>query len=674
MASQLFPLSKVIVFKENTLGYWVIIYRIIFFAEILMHYRHEINGLRAIAVIAIMLFHTQSVYYANAYIGVDLFFVISGYLITRVIINANDTKKFSIIDFYLKRARRLLPALIVLTLACIPIAWLWLFAVQFKDFSQSVIASNLFASNLLFWLEFQDYFSTGTVSKPLLHTWSLGVEAQFYLAYPLLLIVLLHLSKKLAVIGVLFFTGVLFGYTTFFIDNPLTFHYLPHSRFWLFGIGAMVLFSRQHWPLTESTYAGSLGCFGLVLIVVALLTPGEGILFWHALPTNSLPYVGVIGIGMVLLFADKLNIAGRFLAMRPLAAIGVISYSLYLWHYPIFVFMRLRFGSLSPVSYCALSAIAIVIAYLSWRYVEQPCRHKLRVSNRLFLIYGLFASMLIMSIGTYGIVKNGNVAGMTRDDLALNSNIGLAKNCGVTDRDAACQTSSQPEILVWGDSFAMHSVDIVSNLERPTSMVQYTLSACSPLISSNDQVGQSDRVQSCADLNESVLSRLSDSPSIKYVVISSRFSRVFNSYRYRHLNSQEKRKYYTTVRENLLRVLQTVRASNRIPVVISEPPRPPENKIYCAAHAVKFSGDIHHCEFSKSGLSESQAMSTQLLESVANENKVVWFDSYICPNDRCYTVIDGVPIYTTGGHLSKRGARLIGSKLEIHQQIRNTKY
>jgi len=636
-----------------------------------MHYRHEINGLRAIAVIAIMLFHTQSTYFANAFIGVDLFFVISGYLITGLIIKAKSANQFSLIDFYLKRARRLIPALLVLILACVPVAWVWLFTTQFHDFSQSMIASNLFVSNILFWLEFQNYFSTGTVSKPLLHTWSLGVEEQFYIAYPLLLMALFHFfSKRFAVLGVLLLTGLFLIYTTAFIDNPLTRHYLPHSRFWLFGAGALVFFSRDQWPLLEFKLASYLGCIGLILIFLSLLIPSD------ILPSNSvnsLPYVGVLGISMVLLFSDKSNAVGRVLAIQPLAAIGVISYSLYLWHYPVFVFAHLRLLTVTPSLYLGLSVFAIVIAYLSWRFVEQPSRDKSQISNQRFGVYCLTGSFFIIGIGVYGVLKKGDVVGMTVDDTILESNYGLARNCGLLNRDSRCQTNRVPEILIWGDSFAMHSVDAVLATDPKVSITQFTLSACSPLTNIEKQTIENRRIEQCSNFNEAVLSSLGDQPSIKYLVISSRFSNYFNPQGYGRLSLLEKADYYKRVRKNLVRVLQRVRSNNVVPILIAEPRRPPREKIYCAAHSLKFSNNYSHCDFSALELSEAQREAARLLKSVAENYKVIWLDDYTCPQSRCKTVDDGVAIYTTGGHLSRRGASLLGTKLSVYEQIKSVK-
>mgnify|MGYP000020162477 CR=1 FL=1 len=169
-----------------------------------MEYRSEIDGLRALAVLPVLLFHAGLPFFSGGFVGVDVFFVISGYLITRVIHEEMLGQRFSIIHFYERRIRRLIPAMVLVAVACLPLAWFWMLPEELKDFGESLVAVNLFASNILFWLE-TDYFAAASELKPLLHTWSLAVEEQFYLVFPLLLLLLVRFRPRV----VTFCVGVL---------------------------------------------------------------------------------------------------------------------------------------------------------------------------------------------------------------------------------------------------------------------------------------------------------------------------------------------------------------------------------------------------------------------------------------------------------------------------------
>lgn len=639
-----------------------------------MQYRHEIDGLRAVAVIAIMFFHTQSEYFSGGFVGVDMFFVISGYLITGLIITAKQEASFSLLGFYVNRARRLLPALLTVILFCIPVAWLWMFSNQYLNFSQSVIAAGLFGTNILFWFESQAYFTTSIVGKPLLHTWSLAVEEQFYFIYPVVLLLLLRYAKRFTVLGIALLTALFLAYTVFFIDNPLTRHYMLHARFWLFGVGALTFFMRQKWALGKGAFSGALAFTGLILMMLWLLSFNNG-----SIP-SELPraidwwsYLSVLGIIVVILFSDQSNSVGRFLATPVLAGVGLISYSLYLWHYPIFVFARIRLLEVPMFGYLGLSVLTFIAAYLSWRFVEVPCRIRRRLGSRHFYLYCALAWITIMSVGAYGVLQGGYVIGMTPADNVLKANYGLSPTCEFVDRATECKLGPSPEILVWGDSFAMHTVDTILATQSDAQLLQFTKSACSPLSSGvNASLHIGRRSDECRDFNQSVLSSLDRWPSVQYLVISSRFSNYFNHQRYETLNRQQKRAYVDQLQNSLLSLLNQIKNNNITPIVISEPRRPTQAKIYCAAHALKFGLDHTSCNFPSSEISNAQVLVKRLLKGVSSEYKVIYLDQVICPDSRCLTVDDDTALYTHSGHLSRNGALLIGTKLDIYNQIKTT--
>jgi peptidoglycan/LPS O-acetylase OafA/YrhL len=643
-----------------------------------MIYRREIDGLRAIAVVAVMLFHTQYTYFSHGFIGVDIFFVISGYLITGLIVSDIEEKKFSVSSFYLKRAKRLLPALLLVILACVPFAWFWMFSDQYKDFSQSIIASSTFGSNILFWLESQNYFHSPLSYKPLLHTWSLAVEGQFYFIYPITLLLLLHYGKSITVLGISLLTFSFFCYQHFFIYNPLTQHYMLHARVWLFGVGALTYFARQKWQSGQLRHSGYLAAVGLSILMLTMLSFNQRHEFLMLLSGLPWPYISALAVVVVMLFSDASNKVGQLLSNQLIASIGVISYSLYLWHYPIFVFARIRLLTVPMGMYVLLGFIAVLLSYISWRFVEVPFRKSARISSKSFLVSCVLTIILVVLLGAYGVKNEGYVVGMSEVDNSFMPNDGLSAYCGLENRAQECQSREEPEILVWGDSFAMHSVGTILGSNPDVAMVQFTLSACSPLASkrrvlANEPYNKSLTESECSKLNKLVLASIAELPSLRYVVISSRLSNYFKGRKYLKLSEEGRANYYEGVAGRYRALLNEVRNKGVIPIVISEPRSPPEEAVYCAAHSIKFESDGYSCKFFTPEMSEAQMKANQLLKSVSTDYKVVWLDNYICSSAKCITMDGRTTLYNYTGHLSNKGSLVVGAKLGVYQQIKAVK-
>ena len=395
-----------------------------------MKYRKEIDGLRALAVLPVILFHAGVAPFSGGYVGVDVFFVISGYLITMLITADLLQDKFSIVEFYERRARRILPALFVVMLACIPFAMMWMIPSQLLDFFQSLIAVNLFASNGLFWLE-DDYFGLSSEIKPLLHTWSLAVEEQFYIVFPLILMFAMRSSRALPwklVTGLVILSFVICLWAV--RVAPSAAFYLPIFRAWELGLGALVAFILIKTPNIRSEIGALLGLAALIVSVFTLdpdtLFPSE----WTLLP--------VLGTCAIILFAREGTVVARLLSLRFFVFIGLISYSAYLWHQPIFAFARIRLGEVSSILTVGLIAATFVLAVLSWRFVEQPVRkaaqRKGADAPRPFLgkrsgVFGAAAVGIVafVGLGVWGTENQGfrasfdrvNVAGYDWDNLRL---------------------------------------------------------------------------------------------------------------------------------------------------------------------------------------------------------------------------------------------------------------
>jgi peptidoglycan/LPS O-acetylase OafA/YrhL len=368
-----------------------------------MPYRPEIDGLRAVAVLPVILFHAGFSVFSGGFVGVDVFFVISGYLITSILLRELAAGKFSILGFYERRARRILPALFLVILACLPFAWAWMLPWEFQDFGRSVVAVTLFGSNILFWSQ-GGYFAASAEGNTLLHTWSLAVEEQYYILFPLALGILWRFGLRVTA-GIFILIGLIsIGLSEWGWRNyPTANFYLLPTRAWELLAGSLLALwlARRCAPRGALAEAGSAA--GIVMILYAILsfdktTPFPGL--WGLLPVG--------GTVLVVLCASHATWVGRLLSLRPVVGIGLISYSAYLWHQPLFAFARIRTMSHpSPKLMLALATLSLVLAWISWRYVERPFRNRVRY-NRITIFKSTVTAMAISTtIGATIITTNG---------------------------------------------------------------------------------------------------------------------------------------------------------------------------------------------------------------------------------------------------------------------------
>ena len=414
-----------------------------------MNYRSEIDGLRAVAVLPVIAFHAGLPVFTGGFAGVDVFFVLSGYLITRVLLEGLRQDRYCLLDFYTRRARRLLPALAVVVLACVPFAWVWMGPAAFDSFARSVLAVGLFAANILFWQE-GGYFATAAEAKPLLHTWSLAVEEQYYLLFPPLLALLWRRARR-HLVAVL--VGLALGSFALAVisvgPRPEAAFYLAPTRAWELLAGSLAALLAQHRPAPARD---SLALLGLMMILAALLfydaqTPFPSA--WTLLP--------VAGTVLVIRYARAGTYAAALLSWRPLVGIGLISYSAYLWHQPLFAFARLRtLDAPPPLLMALLAGAALGLAWLTWRYVEQPCRRPgpapvLRLSGAV--LAGFVALGLALPHLDRGLPAGlGPAPQMARDDHACALHTQVSQ-----DQIARCLALAEgrSKVVLIGDSHAM---------------------------------------------------------------------------------------------------------------------------------------------------------------------------------------------------------------------------
>ncbi len=353
-----------------------------------MKYRAEIDGLRTLAVLPVVLFHAGFSTFSGGFVGVDIFFVISGFLITGIIADEISAGQFSLLHFYERRARRILPALFSVIFFCWLCALLWMRPDQIESFATSAVAAIFFTANIYFWRDGTAYFAAASEEQALLHTWSLSVEEQFYILFPLFFLLLWKRGGRTALIGTSSVAAMslllnLWALSQPWISPSAVFYLLP-TRAWELLSGAICAINVRR--LGEMR--NQLGAFlGLVAILASIF------FYDHNIPSPSAYLiVPVAGTAAILLFASG-TVVGAILSWRPMVRIGLISYSVYLWHQPLFAFARIRLiNEPSTAILLGLSALSLLLGWMSWRFVELPFR---RAGVRSISAFRLLAPIAI---------------------------------------------------------------------------------------------------------------------------------------------------------------------------------------------------------------------------------------------------------------------------------------
>lgn len=466
-----------------------------------MRYRRDVDGLRAVAVLPVMLFHAGLRSFPGGFVGVDVFFVISGFVITGGLLDAINADRFSIISFYVRRCRRILPALLSTVLVTTIGVILLLSPEAWQDFSSSVLATATFASNVYFWRK-SGYFDPQSDGRPLLHTWSLAVEEQFYIVIPVALWLGVWLLRRR--VWWLFALGasLSLAFSTYLIERaPSADFYLLPGRAWELLVGCLLVLA----PLPPLRIRA-------IREIVAVT--GAGLIAWAVLAFNAdTPFPGVAATvpafgAALLIYAGGTGSSSvsRALSWTPIVGIGLISYSAYLIHWPLIVLARaVQLRDLTASQGVVVVAVSLALAVLSWRYVEAPYRHPIG-SDRPGRVLGAAAVALcgLLAVGT-GI---GKVAASQVGPSLPDSDPWLVGRCFLENEPYAewagkpCirTQGSTANAVLWGDSFAAHYIpglQAAAPLSR--DIVQYTSAGCPPIFSY-----ESIAIPACHDFNSHI--------------------------------------------------------------------------------------------------------------------------------------------------------------------------
>ncbi len=645
-------------------------------------YRCDLDGLRAVAIIPVVLYHAGIPLFSGGYVGVDVFFVISGFLITSLILPEIAQARFSFKDFYARRIRRLFPALFaVALLSCIP-AYLLLMPAELEDFGQSLATTTLFSSNFLFFSE-AGYFEGPAEQKPLLHTWSLAIEEQYYLIFPALLLLIRNRLAARFQLWTLLLFGASLGLSIYSVHyHPTAAFYLLPSRTWELLLGALlamgVLRSSDSRWLTEL-------CAGLGLVLISIAV-------FAYKPTTPFPGLAALlpCLGTALLIYSgqgRQTQVGKLLRLGPVVFIGLISYSLYLWHWPVLVFAKhYAIRELHTWEALALVLLATVLAIASWRYIEQPFRGKQGWLTRGQLFKTSAAVMLLaIALGLVFDASEGLKARLSpevqriaefaedkpperkRCEGIAPEELTYQQLCRVTNNDAL------PSFIVWGDSHASMLMRAVRGAasERGLNGLNATTNGCPPLLGVANV--QRDPAGECMAYNERVLKLLHSHPEIDTIILIARWTRYAEATPYRQESGEplllrNRQRAAGNVSQNkvifrdaLDQTLQSLQSMERRLLVLGPVPEIGHLVPNSLAKATHLQRDVEMRLRKDDFLARSAFVRNTWAQAQSRYNFAYQpVAQFFCDAQWCQVEDEGTPLYADDDHLSSVGAdRLI---------------
>jgi len=499
-----------------------------------MNYRPDVDGLRAIAVIPVVFYHAGLAGISGGFVGVDVFFVISGYLITRIIHDEMLEQRFSILHFYERRARRILPALFTVMTVTLAMGWYWLAPSEYDALARAAGSVLAFLSNVWFWRNSGGYFDGATDYLPLLHTWSLAVEEQFYILFPLLLLGLVRLGVRVTQLVTLAMVTVSLALAVWATPQmPSASFYLLPTRFWELGVGSLLAIGLAPNTAPRLLREG-VAATGLAAILYAVIVYDDSTVFpgLAAIP----PVLGAAG----LIWAGGAggSFANRALALRPVVFVGLLSYSLYLWHWPIMAFARnlLMDLHLPPVWQAGTIALSLLLAFVSWRLVERPFRSTASRGMSRMTVFAASGAGLV-AVGTIAlfIAVTGGAATQRFDAIRLAAYHAVVDRSprdwtcggGIVERCAfeVSQYGDDTAWAIWGDSHAGVLLPAVLAVASEQNRAVYLVGkgGCPPLPGlSRSDMPLSENV-ACEALNQEALRILRSELNIDTVFLAARW-------------------------------------------------------------------------------------------------------------------------------------------------------
>lgn len=664
-------------------------------------YRPDIDGLRAIAVIAVVAFHAGIPAVSGGYVGVDIFFVISGYLITSVIFNDIDNGKFNIAKFYARRAKRILPALFAVLLFCYVLACVLLSASELKTFANDAFATIASSSNIFFWLK-SGYFAPNAELNPLLMTWSLGVEEQFYLFFPLLMILLSKFGKQKREVAIVLLLIVSLALSVWGTRNyPTATFYLLPSRAWELAVGALIAIREARkngrWNAIGPWLANLLSILALASLAIPIFcytrsTPFPGL-------AASLPVAGAA----LLVITPGSWFNRTILSSRPMVFVGLVSYSWYLLHWPLLSFARILSDRMSLWTAITIASISFLLAIVSHRLVEQPFRKSSSDDKTILQRYLALALCMIIPLVAVHFsdgwpARFPGLSQVEASGLELKTDSCLA-GYGATapNLSAECDPDvppNTPGVALLGDSHAAALAGALRRLGKNKGfrVLEFTKSSCPALLGVTRLMsGHPHHDRECAAFNKNVIALIQQDKSIRVVILAGFWSAPFvhESEGERFISSESfvKSVSASESRANLAHGLQdavhALQESGKKVIVLKDNPmfdfdpvgRVRERFIRPRLLLAKLlepnalSSDYLESKSNVDRTYDDQA--SAIIDSVAAADQAVTFDpkKMLCDENSCYFFDGKSLLYEDAQHLSLAGAERGLSGLDVTQPV-----
>jgi peptidoglycan/LPS O-acetylase OafA/YrhL len=633
-------------------------------------YRPEIDGLRAVAVLAVLTFHAFPQVMPGGFVGVDVFFVISGYLITRDIVARRAAGTFSLADFYSRRIRRIFPALITILVAVLAFGWLVNYPDEFERLLAHAMAGVAFVQNFRLLYE-AGYFDVSSASKPLLHLWSLAIEEQFYLLWPLALMLGRRDLRWAATIAVASFAANLW----YVGIDPTAAYYLPFTRFWQLMAGALLAIV----PVESGSpsRANALATLGAAFCAASfsMLDAGARYPGWPAL----LPTCGAV----LLIAAGPAAWTSRLLALRLPVGVGLVSYPLYLWHWPVLAYLRTLEPNPPPLHIALSMVLAMVLATLTYQLIERPLRSPIRIRSKVRGLAAVMAAVGALCAAVFPVAASvPRWSEMTRSQAMLEDLRNVEPQdyapCDPALRGAApeltaCLQSGPPQVALIGDSHAVHLFSALADVDKSRGWLLAARSSCPPL----KGVHVDSPFGDCGATMDKVLERVASDARIQTVVLA-----FFGSYdsatdfAFDHVQARNGPSVIrvtrpgtadkpTAIAAGLHDTVELLSSAGKRVVLVIDVPELSFSPRGCVARPLARS-KIENCAMAVAAVLERQA---SLRRTVAELQRgfpaLRVFDpmSVLCDDRRCQVDRGGMLAYSDSHHLSLRGSHLVSGPL-----------
>ena len=632
-------------------------------------YRADIDGLRAFAVLFVTIFHINEALIPGGFIGVDIFFVISGYLITGIIVRERAAGRFSFAEFYRRRIRRIFPAMFLVTGVTLAVGLMLMLPSDVEALSWSALATMLSGANVFF-TYFLDtsYFAADSATVPLLHMWSLGVEEQFYLFWPAMLLLLLRWPRVvLPALLLIIVASIALGEWLLRRDSLEWAYYMLPPRAFQLALGGALVFVLPRIARMGPVLAA------LLAVVGAVLCGASAFLLGPDMPYPGLWAVPVtIGAAALIAAGSVPNVVSSALTFAPLRAIGLISYSLYLWHWPVLAFQRYLFVELSVTQQVVSFVVMLVLAWLSYRFVEQPARRSTRSLGQTALrmaaaplgLLGAGVAVLLLTggMGPWAMTtypkqlstvaahsKEASSAKYVCQSGVLTEALMTKPDCVINGRESA-----EPKVLLWGDSNAGHYVGALRAIaeEAGFGFRNIAHSACAPILRKPERFASEKWAKRCQGSNRAIRRVLK-----KYdgFILSAAWDGPIGR------GDQEFEK-------ELTHTIATLIADGKAVVLLGRVPR--MSGFDAACHQKQVKAPFLECREVARPMSEVNRIN-DVLRRVAETTGATYvdFQSVLCPGGTCSASMNGVSIYKDPGHLSRSGSERLGEVLRTHKDI-----